>query len=145
MWLQQWIAPMRGVFHQPRERGHRTEQSCPVVPSIAACFGLLISSAGETSEENASFCDPDKARIQRQENRVAYPDRCRVRCPQRIRSVLYCGELRRGRRTLQQRSHYYQIWWAHVASGERARNRVRSLDGSPPNSPGKARRFECAG
>src|SRR6516225_11183576 len=70
MLLLRSIAPKPSARHREKERGRRTKQSCPVVPSTAAYFELLISLAGETPRENAPSCDPDKRLMQRQENRV---------------------------------------------------------------------------
>jgi hypothetical protein len=61
---------MRRVRHLEKEQHRCKEEFYPIVPSVAACFELSMSSGRDKPEEDASSCDPDKGRMQRQANTV---------------------------------------------------------------------------
>ena len=61
---------MRRVCHQEKEQHRRIEQFYLTVQSAAAWSELSMTSERGKPGENASFCDPDKAMMQRQENTV---------------------------------------------------------------------------
>src|SRR4029077_19717198 len=133
MLLRRSIAPMPDLLHREKERRRRTKQSCPVVPSTAAYFERLMSLAGETPRENASFCDPDKAMMQRQENTVRIASSvCALssahsECFSTAVSSARDGEAAAG------------------TSSDHACNQVRSVDGSLPTPRGNLSRLACAG
>src|SRR5882724_3106065 len=137
-------APMRRVCYQEKEQDRCIEQFYLTVQLAAAWSELLTTSEGDKLGENASFCDPDKVMMQRQENTVRSASAvvCAVLSAYRafrteVTSAEDSGRYSNARIVLDLVATRYE--WRPLV------DQVRSVNGSRADPPGKVERLPCPG